>query len=96
MKKNSDILIIHDSLIRIETRLDDMATTAVRHEENLKEHMRRSVAAEKGIETLKSEIAPLQKDKVRRDFLLKIAATVAAVALFIVSILDIIDRLTKH
>ena len=58
---------VEDRLTRIEARQDRMieiqskqTEITGRQEENIKEHMRRSKAAEEGIEILKEELKPVQ------------------------------------
>ncbi|MEZ0209254.1 MAG: hypothetical protein ACAH17_03715 [Candidatus Paceibacterota bacterium] len=40
----------------MDSRLDDLAETSARHDENLKEHMKRSDTNEQAIEMLKSHV----------------------------------------
>lgn len=60
MKKN-DMSYIHDLLTKLDLRLDDIHEVQVRHDENLKEHMRRSLANEQAVEALKQELTPVKK-----------------------------------
>ena len=52
----SDMHFIHDLLLKMDSRLDDLAETSARHDENLKEHMKRSDTNEQAIEMLKSHV----------------------------------------
>lgn len=76
-KSNNDMQFIHDLLAKIDSRLDDMHEVQVRHDENLKEHMRRT-------EILESELKPIKNhvDKVTTigQFLLGAVGLLALVA----------------
>ena len=54
--KKADIEYLHDLVVRVDDRLDDMAETLVRHDENLKQHMKRSDQNEEAIEMLKAHV----------------------------------------
>lgn len=54
MSKREDMQFIHDLLIKLDSRLDSVDSTLVKHDENLKEHMRRT-------ELLEAEFKPVRK-----------------------------------
>lgn len=54
--KKSDMQFIHDLLMKIDARLDDLAETSARHDENLKQHMKRSDQNEEAIDMLKKHV----------------------------------------
>lgn len=58
--KKAEMQFIVDLLTKLDSRLDDMHEVQIRHEENLKEHMRRSAANEAAINQVKSEVKPLK------------------------------------
>lgn len=47
---------IHDLLAKLDSRLDDIHEVQIRHDENLKTHMKRSDANEEAIEMLKKHV----------------------------------------
>ena len=53
---DSNMRFIHDLLIKIDARLDELAETSARHDENLAAHMKRSDANEEAIELLKAHV----------------------------------------
>lgn len=79
MAKNS---FIHDMLVKMDSRLDDMAETLVRHDENLKTHMSRSLKNEEAVESLKSEITELQKSRQFWTVLKQLGGYILAFAAF--------------
>lgn len=76
-KKSNDMTYIHDLLAKIDSRLDDMHEVQVRHDENLKEHMKRTAM-------LEDELKPIKKhvDKVTTvgQFLLGTVGLLALIA----------------
>lgn len=54
--RKSDMQFIHDLLLKMDSRLDDLAETSARHDENLKEHMKRSESNEQAVEMLKRHV----------------------------------------
>jgi len=61
MKKNQASLdYLHDLMVKIDSRLDDMHEVQVRHDENLKVHMKRSDQNEAAIEMLKKHVNMVQ------------------------------------
>lgn len=66
---SDDILrLISDKVDKLDSKFDIMSSdiveikiTSARHEENLKVHMKRSDAAEQGINLLKEELVPIKK-----------------------------------
>ncbi len=52
---------IHNKLDSMTDKIHNIDKTLIRQEENLKEHMRRSVANEKAVELLAKELAPVKK-----------------------------------
>lgn len=64
---------IYNSLNKIENRLDSMDKTLVKHEANLKEHMRRSDNSEKALAMIATELKPVKQHIVIMQFLGKIA-----------------------
>lgn len=79
MAKNS---FIHDMLVKMDSRLDDMAETLIRHDENLKTHMRRSDANEAAVEELKKEMVQLQKVRDKWTFIKQVGGYLLAFAAF--------------
>jgi len=55
-KGNSDMEYLHDLVVRMDSRLDEMSETLVRNDENLKLHMKRSDHNEEAIEMLKKHV----------------------------------------
>lgn len=53
MSKKNNVDFVHDMLIKIDSQLDDLNETSVRHDEQLKEHMRRSDSNEEAISELR-------------------------------------------
>jgi predicted phage gp36 major capsid-like protein len=51
-----DVKFIHDMLVKLDGRIDDLADTSARHDENLKEHMKRSEANEEALDELKAHV----------------------------------------
>jgi hypothetical protein len=51
-----DMRFIHDMLMKLDGRLDDLSDISARHDENLKEHMKRSESNEMAIEMLKRHV----------------------------------------
>lgn len=76
-KQTNDMTYLHDLLAKIDSKLDDMHEVQVRHDENLKEHMRRT-------ELLETELKPIKKhvDKVSTvgQFLLGAVGLLALIA----------------
>lgn len=56
---------IYDKVEALDNRVDDIDKTLTRQEVNLREHMRRSEAAENGIEILKKELINLHKEEIQ-------------------------------
>ena len=55
MRKN-DVNYLVDLLSKMDSRLDDMHEVQIRHDENLKTHMKRSDQNEEAIEMLKKHV----------------------------------------
>ena len=53
MSKKNNVDFVHDMLIKIDLQLDELNETSVRHDEQLKEHMRRSDSNEEAISELR-------------------------------------------
>lgn len=51
---------LHESHGKLDDKMDNIDRTLIKQELNLQEHMRRSIAAEEGIDLLKESIKPLQ------------------------------------
>jgi hypothetical protein len=71
-------------------RLDNIDKTLIIQEANLAEHMRRSDLLEIKTDALKAEIEPIKIRINRFDGALKLLAAVAGLAVFAVSIIEII------
>ena len=52
-KNKSNVEFLHDMLMKIDLQMDELNETAVRHDEQLKEHMRRSDSNEEAISELR-------------------------------------------
>jgi hypothetical protein len=52
---------ILDKLDKMDDRLNHIDITLVKQEENLKEHMRRTLIAEESIEVIRTELKPVKK-----------------------------------
>lgn len=72
-------------------RLDAIDKTLVKQELNLAEHMRRSDLLEKKIDFIETEIEPIKVRINRFDGAIKLSAVVAAIAVFAVSVIQIIQ-----
>lgn len=53
---DNNMKFIHDMLVKMDARLDELAVTSARHDENLATHMKRSDANEQSIELLKAHV----------------------------------------
>lgn len=62
---NSLLEKIYNKVEALDSRMDGMDKVLVRQEENLKEHMRRSQAAEDGIDVLKGAINSIHKEEIQ-------------------------------
>jgi hypothetical protein len=94
-----------DKLNKINDELMEHGKVLVLQESNLKEHMRRTSAAEKSIEILESSlnsgleklvvaILPLQRHVAGVDVILKLCGGIAAFAAFILVVIEIILKVT--
>lgn len=52
--KRDNVTFVHDMLVKLDGRLDDLTQVSARHDENLKEHMRRTEILEKELQPVKS------------------------------------------
>lgn len=82
MAKKTSTDYIHDMLVRIDDRLDGMAETLIRHDENLKTHMKRSDSNEEAIELLKTEMLQLNKARDKWTFIKQLGGYLLAIAGF--------------
>ncbi len=80
---------LESKLDKLDDRLDSVDKTLIRQEENLKEHMRRSVAAEESIQILREELKPVQKHMNHMEGALKLLGGIT----LILAVLEAIRRI---
>lgn len=78
---NELLKLISEKVDKLDNKIDSISSdiveikiTSARHDENLKTHMKRSEAAEAGIELLKEELVPIKKHIYGVDIAIKIIA----------------------
>ena len=69
-------------------RLDSIDKTMVRHEENLRTHMRRSDHLESLIEHMDKDFKPVQKHVIMVEGILKFVGILSLISTIIVAILE--------
>lgn len=79
----------NDRLEKIIDRLDDMNTTLVRHDENLKNHLYRTELLEKTIEKFFHELIPIQTHVSQLNGALKFIGIVSTMMGIVAAILKI-------
>lgn len=77
----------------IKEDITDIKVIQTRHDENLQEHMRRSLANEEAVSILKEEFKPVQQHVLNIDFLVKIAGYASGAVLFIYTAIQIIQSI---
>lgn len=60
MRNKQDMNYIHDLLVKLDSRIDDLTLISARHDENLKEHMRRTEILESELRPVKTHINMVQ------------------------------------
>lgn len=73
--------------------ISEIKETLVRQEEQLREHMRRSLANEKAVELLADEFKPVQKHVLNMQGALKLFVVIGIVAGAIAALLSLINHL---
>ena len=58
--RRRDLDYLHDMVAKVDSRLDDMAETLVKHDANLAEHMRRTALLEQEISPIKKHVYMVQ------------------------------------
>lgn len=84
---------IDSKIDKLDDRMDTMDKTLVRHEENLKEHMRRSAANEEAVEILRQEMKPVQAHvQFVKNVLIFLGASASVIG-FVVGIIEFIKKI---
>lgn len=77
---------IEDKIDKIADKIEFVNIILAKQEENLQEHMRRTEAAEKGIELLHQEIRPLKEYAEKARAAVSVIIALASVVAFAISI----------
>ena len=97
---SDDILkLIHEKVDKLDNKIDcissdivEIKITSARHDENLKLHMKRSDAAEQGINILKEELIPIKKHVHGVDVVIKLIVIGSSVLGAIVGFLKLFGK----
>lgn len=98
---SDDILrLIHEKVDKLDTKIDNISSdiveikvTSARHDENLKLHMKRSDAAEQGINLLKDELIPIKKHVHGVDVVIKLIAIASSVVGSIAAVFKLFGKI---
>lgn len=80
------LLRLHDKVDVITDKINDIEIVQIRHEENLKEHIRRTDLAEERLEFIENEVKPMLEGA---SFLKTVAKMVAYIGSAIYGVLQI-------
>jgi hypothetical protein len=59
-KRDANMQFIHDMLVKLDVRLDSVDETLIRHDENLKDHMRRTSLLEEELKPIRKHVFMIQ------------------------------------
>jgi hypothetical protein len=92
--------LIHEKVEKLDNKIDvvidkmgNMEVISARHDENLKLHMKRSDAAEQGINLLKEELVPIKKHVHGVDTIIKFIMVGSSFAGAIAGILKLLHKI---
>lgn len=90
-----DVSDLKTAAARQEATLAGQAATLAGQSASLGEHMRRTEAAEKNLEMLRADFAPVQRHVDRVEFLLKVFVAAAGIVTFVGGVLAVITYIKQ-